>query len=53
MGWKRRSSVGSFTSKVELRVLREGIAHLVVPREHHKDAKAALAWVETLFREAD
>lgn len=43
----------AFQEKVELRVLRAGMAHLVIPRRAHKDAKAALTWIEGLLSESD
>ncbi|MEX1025761.1 MAG: DEAD/DEAH box helicase [Planctomycetota bacterium] len=40
----------AFNSKVELRVLRAGIAHLVIPPKARGAAAKALTWIETLFR---
>lgn len=42
---------GAFNSKVELRVLRAGVAHLVLPRKVHRNPASALTWVEKLLRE--
>ncbi len=40
-------------ARAELRPLRAGVAHLVVPRERQGDPAAALAWIEGLLRAAE